>query len=161
MALIRDRHPGARRPSSDLVRATRMALAVGALVAVVAGCLPGSGRGPGPAATGDTGASAAASPSGPTPHPTIVAPTPTPAPTFRIHVVAGGESLNVIAHRYGTTARSIAFWSRTKYPSLDPDSPSYKPGLLQAGWTLFLIPNLVYDEESGDAVDPSGALPAP
>jgi hypothetical protein len=98
---------------------------------------------------------------GPTPTPTFVAPTPTPAPTFAVYVVAAGDSLNTIARKYATTGRSIAFWNRASYPSLDPDSAGYAPGRLQVGWTLRLIPGLVYDEETGDPVLPSGAVPAP
>jgi hypothetical protein len=75
--------------------------------------------------------------------------------------VARGDSLNSIAKKYATTARSLAFWNRSTYPSLDPDSPDYAPGRLQVGWTLRLIPGLVYDEETGDPVLPSGAVPAP
>ncbi|MEO5940823.1 MAG: LysM domain-containing protein, partial [Candidatus Limnocylindrales bacterium] len=74
-------------------------------------------------------------------------------PTFLVHVVAAGESLNTIAHRFGTTARSIAFWNRSTYPSLDPDSTGYRPDLLKVGWTLFLIPNAVVDEQ--DLREPS------
>ena len=99
-------------------------------------------------------------PGPPTPRPPIVPPTPTPAPTFFVYTVAPGDSLNTIAHRYGTTARSIAFWNRATYPSLDPLSPTYKPGLVKIGWTLFLIPNDVVDEDalpepSADASDPA------
>jgi hypothetical protein len=75
--------------------------------------------------------------------------------------VAHGDNLNSIAKKYGTTARSIAFWNRGTYPSLDPDSVDYAPGRLQVGWTFMVFPGLVYDEDSGATVDPSGALPAP
>jgi hypothetical protein len=68
-------------------------------------------------------------------------------PTFLVYVVAAGDSLNTIAHKHGTTARSIAFWNRATYPSLDPESSGYKPGLLQVGWTLMVIPNAVFDEQ--------------
>ena len=142
--------------------------ATAALVVVVAlaGCLPTGTRGSGLTSTGASGAAAPSAtidtrPSGPTPTPSFVPPTPTPAPTFLVVTVKKGDSLNTIAHQFGTTARSIAFWNRTTYPSLDPESPSYKPGLLQPGWTLQLIPNLVYDEDSGEAVYPSEAIPAP
>jgi len=82
-----------------------------------------------------------------------VPPTPTPRPTFLVHVVVKGDSLNTIAHRYGTTARSIAFWNRATYPSLDPESSKYRPDLLKLGWTLLLIPNDTVDEQ--DLPDPS------
>jgi hypothetical protein len=136
-------------------------------VAVLGGCLPTGTRGSGAASTSGVApatapvASVDTRPSGPTPTPSFVAPTPTPAPTFLVVTVKKGDSLNTIAHQFGTTARSIAFWNRTTYPSLDPESPSYKPGLLKPGWTLSLIPNLVYDEDSGEAVYPSEAISAP
>ncbi|HEX2754754.1 MAG TPA: LysM domain-containing protein [Candidatus Limnocylindrales bacterium] len=100
------------------------------------------------------------SPSGstaPTARPPIVRPTPTPAPTFLVYVVKSGDSLNTIAHRFGTTARSIAFWNRSTYPSLDPESPGYRPNLLKLGWTLFLVPNDVVDEQ--DLPDPAATGP--
>jgi hypothetical protein len=91
-----------------------------------------------------------------------VPPTPTPAPTFLVYTVASGDNLNSIAHRFGTTARSIAFWNRATYPTLDPEGPNYKPGLLQVGWTLRVIPNAVFDEQ--DLPEPSdlvGPQPTP
>ena len=130
-------------------------------VAVLGGCLPTVTHGSAVTSSGAPATAPAASidsrPSGPTPTPSFVPPTPTPAPTFLAVKVKQGDSLNTIAHQFGTTARSIAFWNRTTYPSLDPESPSYKPGLLQVGWTLYVLPNLVYDEDSGEAVYPSEA----
>jgi hypothetical protein len=120
----------------------------------IAACLPSGTRGGGtraaqPAPT--TGPSM--SPAGPTPRPTIVPPTPTPAPTFLVVTVKQGDSLNTIAHHYGTTARSIAFWNRSAHPSLDPESPTYKPGVIKVGWTLSLIPNRVIDEDTLEPVE--------
>ena len=151
----------ARARAAD--RRPALAAMAGAIltVAVLGGCLPTGTRGSALTSTGapatDQPASIDTRPSGPTPTPSFVPPTPTPAPTFLVVTVKGGDSLNTIAHQFGTTARSIAFWNRTTYPSLDPESPSYKPGLLQVGWTLHLLPNLVYDEDSGEAVYPSEA----
>jgi LysM domain len=117
-----------------------------------AACLPDTRGSGGPVAVGSESATPTATPlplpSGPTPSPSFVRPTPTPMPTFLVVTVKAGESLNTIAHRYGTTARSIAFWNRTTYPSLDPLSPKYRPNLLQVGWTLLVIPNVTFDEES-------------
>ena len=95
-------------------------------------------------------------------------PTPTPVPTFLVYTVRTGDSLNTIAHRFGTTARSIAFWNREVYPSLDPMSAAYKPNRLDIGWTLFLIPNDVVDEQelpdpstdAGTTPDPEASDPA-
>ena len=126
--------------------------------AVVAACLPSGTRGQAPGARASAGgpgdaASVEPSPGGPTPSHTIVPPTPPPAPTFFVYTVRTGDSLNSIAHRYGTTARSIAFWNRELHPSLDPLSAAYKPNRLDIGWTLLLIPNDVVDEQ--DLPDPS------
>jgi hypothetical protein len=158
--------PRARARAGDRRPAPAAAIAVAVAVTIVlGGCLPAGTRGSALASAGGSGSPASAPvdvrPSGPTPIPSFVPPTPTPAPTFMVVTVKQGDSLNTIAHQFGTTARSIAFWNRSTYPSLDPESPSYKPGLLQPGWTLYLIPGLVYDEDSGEAVDPSGAIPAP
>jgi hypothetical protein len=125
----------------------------GALVLAVAGCLPAGTRGTAPAGTtGSLGAVATPTPTpgptGPTPSPSFVRPTPTPAPTFLVYTVATGDSLNTIAHKFGTTARSIAFWNRTTYPTLDPESRSYRPNTVRIGWTLLVIPNVIFDEQS-------------
>ena len=141
------------------------------LVAAVAiGCLPSGGRGArsdstaGGSAAGGSAAPAISGsprPTGPTPVPSFVPPTPTPYPTFMVYVVVRGDSLNTIAHRFGTTARSLAYWNRSTYPSLDPDSPKYKPGVLQVGWTLFLVPNLEVNEDELPADTPSADASAP
>lgn len=134
-----------------------------AVVFALAGCLPSGTRGgsPGQLVPPASTASAVPSPAGPTPRPTIVPPTPTPAPTFLVVTVRSGDSLNTIAHRYGTTARSIAYWNRTTYPSLDPESSTYRPGVIKIGWTLSLIPNRVIDEDTLEPVetDPPSSAP--
>jgi hypothetical protein len=61
--------------------------------------------------------------------------------------VTAGETLTSIARLYGTTARSIAYWNRDRYPSLDPDSTSYEPNRIEVDWTLRLIPTEVVDED--------------
>ena len=76
-------------------------------------------------------------------------------PTFMVYVVKRGDSLNKIAHRFGTKARSIAFWNRATYPSLDPESSRYSPNSIQVGWTLVLIPGVVFDEN--DLPEPTDA----
>jgi len=130
----------------------------------LAGCLPSGTRGTGTHGDGTVPRSSAAlsmAPSGPPASPSFVPPTPTPAPTFAVYTVARGDNLNSIAKKYATTARSLAFWNRAAYPSLDPEAAGYAPNRLQVGWTLRLVPGLVYDEETGDPVLPSGAVPAP
>jgi hypothetical protein len=124
-----------------------------------AGPVTGSG---GPAVS--AGAPVIPGRSGPTPVPTFVRPTPTPAPTFTAYVVKSGDNLNTIAHRYGTTARSIAFWNRGTYPSLDPEAAGYRPDVVRLGWTLVLIPNVKFDEQTlpgptPNPTDPSEAEP--
>jgi nucleoid-associated protein YgaU len=80
-------------------------------------------------------------------------------PTFMAYVVKRGDSLYTIAHRFGTKGRSIAFWNRATYPSLDPESSRYSPNSIQVGWTLVLIPGVLFDEnavpEASDAPIPS------
>jgi hypothetical protein len=145
-------------------RSARLVLGAVLIAIVAAGCLPESRRGQGSGPADSSGGSATAtispspassSPAEPTP---IVPPTPTPRPTFLVHVVVKGDSLNTIAHRFGTTARSIAFWNRATYPSLDPESAKYRPDLLKLGWTLLLIPNDIVDEQ--DLPDPSATAAA-
>jgi hypothetical protein len=87
-------------------------------------------------------------PAGPTPTPSFVRPTPTPQPTFMMYRVVTGDTLTKIAKRFGTTGRSIAYWNRATYPSLDPDSAAYKPNYLGLGWTLQLIPHAEVDPEN-------------
>lgn len=139
----------------------RLLVAIAALALIAVACLPAGTRGTSHPAGDGSGAlapSQAASldvPSGPTPIPSFVPPTPTPAPTFLVYTVVKGDNLNTIAHKFGTTARSIAFWNRAAYPSLDPDSATYRPGFVQVGWTLALIPDLTVDE--ADLPDPASS----
>lgn len=143
------------RPAFGIGRLARSRLVAASTILAalsVAGCLPSGTRGGGPSSSspGAPGSPAVIpipAPSGPTPYPSFVPPTPTPEPTFVVYVVKRGDSLNTIAHRFGTTARSIAFWNRSTYPSLDPESASYRPDLLKVGWTLFVRPNDVVDEQ--------------
>jgi LysM domain len=161
----------ARRP--HLGSPVRPAVAVIALGAALAlgGCIASVARSESPsvrsaASTGPSTAPEPSGPPGPTPIPSFVRPTPTPLPTFLAYVVRSGDSLNTIAHRFGTTGRSIAYWNRAAYPSLDPEAPSYKPNVIRVGWTLVLIPNSVVDEQTlpdptPNPTDPSEAEPSP
>jgi peptidoglycan/xylan/chitin deacetylase (PgdA/CDA1 family) len=140
----------------------RAPIAVCLLVTLVLGaCLP---EAVGPSGTPGSRPSVlppSPTPSGPTPEPSFVPPTPTPMPTFRTHVVVRGDSLTSIARRFDTTARSIAFWNRSTYPSLDPESESYSPNRIEIGWTLVLIPGAVVDEQALPDRTPVPASPAP
>ena len=99
----------------------------------------------------------------PSPSPSFVRPTPNPSPTFFVYEVRGGDTLTSIAREFGTTARSIAYWNRDRYPSLDPDAPDYEPDRITIGWTLRLIPTAEFDEEELLDATPTpvaSALPA-
>jgi hypothetical protein len=118
-----------------------------------------------------TVASASATPAapaptaGPSPTPSFERPTPNPSPTFLAYEVRAGDSLTSIARLFGTTARSIAFWNRARYPSLDPDSDAYEPNRIEVGWTLLLVPTeVVAEDELPDPTPtptPTPASPTP
>ena len=131
---------------------------VGAVV--LSACVPapdGRVTPPGSGSPEPSNAPAAPSAAGPSVSPSFVRPTPNPSPTFLVYVVRAGDSLTAIARLFGTTARSIAFWNRAQYPSLDPDSVAYEPDRLQVGWTLLLIPTEVVDEDELPDLAPSPA----
>jgi len=86
-------------------------------------------------------------PTGPTPSLTFVRPTATPLPTFFAYFVRTGDSLTSIARQFRTTPRSIAYWNRHTYPTLDPDSDAYDPNNIRVGWTLLVRPGVEVDEE--------------
>ena len=69
-------------------------------------------------------------------------------PTFRTYVVVRGDTLLSIARTFETTARSIAYWNRAAYPSLDPESEGYAPNRIAVGWTLVLIPGALVDPQT-------------
>jgi LysM domain-containing protein len=107
-----------------------------------------------------------AGPAGPTRVPSFVRPTPLPEPTFLAYSVKSGDTLTSIAHAFRTTPRSIAFWSRTEHPSLDPLSESYRPDRLEIGWTLLVIPGVTFDEDElpdlpSSSPRPPSASPTP
>jgi peptidoglycan/xylan/chitin deacetylase (PgdA/CDA1 family) len=138
--------------SSTARLAAPAALILAVLVALAA-CLPGAAAPGSPTPTSPGGATPSGSPS---PSPSFVRPTPTPYPTFTTYVVRGGDSLSSIAREFGTTPRSVAFWNRDAYPTLDPESEGYAPDSIAVGWTLLVIPGVVYDETA-----PSTPPPAP
>jgi hypothetical protein len=92
--------------------------------------------------------------------PSFSRPTPTPLPSFMTYVVQPGDSLNSIAAKFSTKARSLAWWNRGRYPNLDPESPTYNPGLIEVGWTLVLIPGVTVDEEHPPTPSPGRATPS-
>ena len=72
-----------------------------------------------------------------------------------MYEVKPGDSLTSIAREFGTTARSLAYWNRDQYPSLNPDAPTYDPDAIKVGWTLRLIPTAIVDEDELPEPTPS------
>ena len=99
-------------------------------------------------------ASGAAASTGPSVRPTFNRPTPSPAPTFLTYRVRTGDSLNSIAKKFRTTARSIAWWNRGTYPRLDPESPNYDPNTIRVGWVLVILPGIVVDDANPPTPSP-------
>ncbi len=125
------------------------------LLAVAAACVPTPANRLSPTPDGSaSGPTPRQTPAGPTPTPSFVRPTPTPGPTFATYTVVRGDTLVRIARRFGTSGRSIAYWNRATYPSLDPDSSEYRPDRLEVGWVLVLIPNQEVDPEALPGLTP-------
>lgn len=126
------------------------------VIAIVAAVLlvPGLiGPAPSPSASAGTPAVTPAA-STVAPSPTFVRPTPSPQPTFTAYVVRSGDTLNSIATTFRTTARSIAWWNRGAYPTLDPESEAYAPDHLEIGWILMLLPDTVVDDNNPPTPSP-------
>lgn len=144
----------------DEVRTRGLSWRVLAIAILVAACVPEpANRASRSAAVGST-PTPIPTPAGPTPTPSFVRPTPTPQPTFFVYTVVSGDNLGSIAKRYGTSPRSIAYWNRGAYPSLDPDSATYKPNYLVVGWILRLIPHAEVDPENLPPPSPASSGPA-
>jgi hypothetical protein len=145
-----------RRPRSVLdspILAGALVLVVAGIVAaivLVPGMLPSFGPGPGPGQSTVAGVPTA-SPAGPTPLPTFARPTPSPGPLFETYSVKPGDTLSGIARKFKTDGRSIAWWNRGFYPSLDPESPDFDPDTIRAGWTLLIIRGAIVDEDDPPA----------
>ena len=135
---------------SPLVAGAVVLVVAGAVAAIllVPGLLPGIDLGPG---RSQSAVRPTATPAGPTPAVTFARPTPSPPPPFETYQVDRGDTLNSIARKYDTDARSIAWWNRGFYPSLDPESPNYDPNTIRVGWTLIVLRNQVVDEENPPA----------
>jgi peptidoglycan/xylan/chitin deacetylase (PgdA/CDA1 family) len=156
-----DWQPYPRRRPTPLWQSARFAGMLGVLLVVlvaVALVLPGFG-GPGGSPPPAASPSAVAGAPSASVAPSFVRPTPTPQPTFFSYLVQPGDSLNSIAREFETTARSIAFWNREAYPSLDPLSEGYEPNRIEVGWRLLLLPGATYDEDA--APTPTPGTPAP
>ena len=136
-----------------------VALAAGAVL--LPPYLAGLAAGPTPGPTASPGTTPPASVAPTDPGPTFAYPTPSPQPTFLSYRVRVGDTLNSIATQHRTTARSIAWWNRGTYPSLDPESATYEPDRIELGWTLVLIPGVVVDENNPPSPSPVPATPSP
>ncbi len=138
-------HPGVLGRRPPVAAPSAMALLVVAMVVI--GCAtpvdsaasPGSAPASGVAPSAEPSASA---PTGP------FRPTPAPSPTFASYVVRRGDTLRALAARFATTAKSLAYWNRARYPRLDPESAAYAPDRIDVGWTLVYLPGQVVDAES-------------
>lgn len=99
---------------------------------------------------------------GPTPTSSPVRPTPTPGPSFQSYRVRKGDTLTSIAKKFHTSGKSISYWNRVTYPSLDPESAKYRPDKLEVGWILVVLPNHEVDPEALPTLTPApGETPAP
>lgn len=127
------------------------------LGAVLAGCLPAAIR----PTSAPPGTPTPAPTASPTPTPTPGPPTPTPGPTFALYRVVRGDSLTSIAARFHTSGRSLAYWNRDRYPTLDPESARYQPDKLDAGWVLRVIPGQEYVPPPGDGETGISDSPTP
>jgi peptidoglycan/xylan/chitin deacetylase (PgdA/CDA1 family) len=151
---------------SEMTSSHRVLAALLALTLALSACVPDPANRPTPSPTTAAPSlpatpSPVPTPSGPTPIPSFVRPTPTPLPTFLAYVVVAGDTLTSIARRHATTARSIAYWNRATYPTLDPDSESYDPNDIRIGWVLLLIPNAEVDPEEPPPTPTPTPTPAP
>jgi hypothetical protein len=142
--------------SSVAARPITPALAAACLfVFGVVACVPQpAGRAtPSPAdAATDSGGSVGATgglpaTAGPSPTISFGRPTATPLPTFLAYQVQPGDTLTSIAREFETTPRSIGYWNRDTYASLDPDSGAYNPNTIRVGWNLLIIPGGEVDEQ--------------
>ena len=168
----RDPRPRQPSPRTGSVLATPVGAGVLVLVvlALVALIMVASGTASGPSSSpipgcGKPGAPSACpsgTPAAPTPtpsgaaspSPSFVRPTPTPGPTFTTYVVRLGDTLSSIARTFRTSARSLAWWNRGTYPTLDPESEAYAPNHIEPGWTLTLIPGLIVDDANPPSTSP-------
>ena len=137
---------------------------------IVTGCAAPVGSAASPASVPSPSVARPAEPSGSTPDRPF-RPTPAPSPTFASYVVQRGDTLLALAARFATSARSLAYWNRARYPTLDPDSAAYAPDRVEVGWTLVYLPGQVVDAESlpsaasaspgpAGSIDPFPVLPA-
>src|SRR5262245_30548512 len=97
----------------------------------------------------------------PSPSQTFSRPTLTPQPSFLTYRVRTGDTITKIAKDHGTTERSIGYWNREKYPSLDPESSKYNPNNIRVGWRLLIIPNVEVHPDRAPDPPPSPTATTP
>jgi LysM domain len=141
-----------------VLRSLATSAVVALLVAAAVACVPQpAGRRTQPpvaaSAAPATQVSPTPGPPTPSPSPSFSRPTATPQPTFFMYRVRSGDTITSIAKKHDTTARSIGYWNRATYPSLDPESSRYNPNDIRVGWILLMIP--------GAEVDPDDITPPP
>jgi hypothetical protein len=73
--------------------------------------------------------------------------------------VQAGDTLVSIARRFHTDARSIAYWNRDRYATLDPESSRYRPNSIKVGWRFQVLRGGRFvppedDGESGETYTP-------
>ncbi len=144
---------GRRRHDGSNMTGLRSLIGLALVATLVAGCVPTPANRPSPTPPGPTAPATPTpvpTPAGPTPIPSFIRPTPTPLPTFLAYTVRPGDNLESIARAFRTDVLSLAFWNRVAHPSLDPDSPTYRPNHVEAGWTLVLVPDVKVDPEDFD-----------
>lgn len=166
--------PGNRQRRNVLatpIGAGVLAVLVVALAAAIA-ILPGLEAGPSSTPAVTCGAGSTSSPCAPpsstaepasteSPLPSFVRPTPTPGPTLTSYVVQSGDTLTSIARTFGTSPRSLAWWNRGTYPSLDPESEGYDPSHIEPGWTFVLTPGVIVDDSAAPTASPGWPTIAP
>src|SRR5688572_33063810 len=109
-----------------VLRSLAVLALAGLLVVIVVACVPQPANRPTQAplaasAVPATQAPPSPTPATPSPSLTFTRPTATPQPTFFAYRVRTGDTITSIAREHDTTVRSIGYWNRTTYPSLDPD----------------------------------------
>ena len=149
--------PQASTVTTSPRRRRRFAAAL-AVALAASGCLPTSIR-PTPVPQQTVPPATSAPPA--TPSPTPGPPTPTPGPSFAAYKVVLGDSLTSVAKKFHTSPRSLAYWNRAKYPTLDPESAKYAPDSLKAGWVLQVIPGAEYSPPPNDGETGIDATPSP
>lgn len=149
-----------RSLASPAVTLSLAVLLVSLVLLAMAGGLIGGSPPANPGASGIAVASVGPSPTASL-APTLGYPTPSPEPTFAAYLVQSGDSLTSIARAFATTPRSIAWWNRGTYPSLDPESPGYDPNSILPGWILAVLPHATVDEENPPSPSPGPETPPP